>query len=424
MQKPTPKDATEVVSEELTVRRLTSLDAESYNHLSLEAFRKNPKNFARSYEEERGRPLEQVASHLDQNVCIGVFEGDVLVGSVTLAKEHLEKMSHKGDIREMYVDDTRRGRGIGKRLLEALFIEAESQGIEELGLTVGKANAPAIRLYESMGFTVWGEERAGLKLRDGTPVDEYHMAKRIGAASEVGEAELDAERGKGRAKVGAVTETLTSRTFRRRYLDAFGGRESYSESYMQDAVLCLHEMISSDPHYAELWDGAWEGAGRFEHYDFSTLGGNTVYVDRMVTNSGRYLNEILTRSTFMHLGTAAQVRLNLEAALRGERSSLGEVARQIRSALETKMFQNAAREIASERNRRLAAAFGLQSPHQIIPAHRFQYPSYDVVIPEQMEAYMNGDRTERVFSIGEWTHSDLNNGHFPVAQRGQQSAET
>lgn len=417
MDKPTLTDRAEVVSEALTVRRLTPSDAEGYNRLRLEAFQRNPGNFARSYEEERDRPLEQVAEHLGQNICIGVFEGDVLVGSVTLMKEHLEKMSHKGDIREMYVDDTRRGRGIGKRLLEALFVEAEAQGVEELGLTVGKANAPAVRLYESMGFVAWGEERAGLKLRDGTPVDEYHMAKRMGSVSEVSEAEVDAEREKGRAKLGEATETLTSRTLKRRYLDAFGGRESYSESYMQDAILCLHQMLSSDPRYVELWDGAWERAGRFEHNDFSTLGGNTIYVDRMITNSGRHLNEILTRSTFMHLGTAAQVRLNLEAALRGERSSLSEVARHLRSAIETKMFQNAAREIANERNRRLATAFGLQSAYQIIPAHRFQYPNYDVVTPEQMEAFMNGDRTENVFGIGDWTHSDLNNGHLPLAQR-------
>lgn len=422
MDKPTSTDRAEVVSEELTVRRLTPLDAEGYNRLRLEAFRRNPGNFARSYEEEKDRPLGQVAEHLAQNTCIGVFEGDVLVGSVTLMKEHLEKMSHKGDVREMYVDDTRRGRGIGKRLLEALFAEAESQGVEELGLTVGKANTAAVRLYQSVGFVIWGEERAGLKLRDGTSVDEYHMARKMGSDSDVSEEEVDVELGKGRAKLGEATEALTSRTFRRRYLDAFGGRENYNESSMQDAVLCLHQMLSSDPRYAELWDGAWERAGRFEQYDFSTLGGNTVYVERMVTNSGRHLNEILTRSTFMHLGTAAQVRLNLEAALRGETSSLSEVARHLRSAIETKMFQNAAREIANERNRRLAAAFGLQSVHQIIPAHRFQYRDYDVVTPQQMEAYMNGDRTENVFGIGEWTYSALNDGHLPVAQQGRQEA--
>ncbi len=417
MDKPNKKNAGEVVSEELTVRRLTASDAEDYNRLRLEAFQKNPRNFARSFDEERDRPLEQVAAHLAQNTCIGVFEGDDLVGSVTLMKEHLEKMSHKADIREMYVDDTRRGRGIGKRLLLALFAEAEAQGVEELGLTVGKTNEPAIQLYKSMGFVVWGEERAGLKLKDGTSVDEYHMAKKMGPESAVDAVEVGLQVDASRARFGVATETLTSRTFKRRFLEAFAGRENYNESYMQDAILCLHDMISADPRCAELWDDAWARAG--ESYN----GSGTTFVESMVTNSGRHLNEILTRSTFMHLGSAAQVRLNLESTLRGDRSFLSEVARQIRSALETKMFQNAAREIARERNRRLAAAFGLQSEHQIIPAHRFQFPYYGVVTPEQFKAYMNGDRSENVFGIGEWKHSDLSRGQMPVFMRDQQGPQ-
>ncbi len=47
-----------------------------------------------------------------------------------------------------------RGRGWGRQLLERLLREAEQQGLQEIQLTVGLANEPALRLYESTGFLV------------------------------------------------------------------------------------------------------------------------------------------------------------------------------------------------------------------------------------------------------------------------------
>ena len=97
----------------------------------------------------------------------------------------------------------------------------------------------------------------------------------------------------------------------------------------------------------------------------------------------------------------------LRNAAKGEFNRLPELARYLREALEFKVMQHAAREIASERNKRLAVAFGLQSVHQITPVHRYQYPSYDVVTMDQFNAYMEGDRTDNVFGIGKWVKSDL-----------------
>ncbi|HEX9635059.1 MAG TPA: GNAT family N-acetyltransferase [Candidatus Limnocylindria bacterium] len=45
-----------------------------------------------------------------------------------------------------------RGRGIGRALLTALFDRARSEGIEALSLSVDANNAPAVALYQSMGF--------------------------------------------------------------------------------------------------------------------------------------------------------------------------------------------------------------------------------------------------------------------------------
>lgn len=47
-----------------------------------------------------------------------------------------------------------RGRGWGRELLEHLLDEAERRGVHEIQLTVGVANVAAVRLYETMGFSV------------------------------------------------------------------------------------------------------------------------------------------------------------------------------------------------------------------------------------------------------------------------------
>jgi ribosomal protein S18 acetylase RimI-like enzyme len=50
------------------------------------------------------------------------------------------------------VEATWRGRGIGRALLTALFERARNDGIEALSLSVSANNAPALALYQSMGF--------------------------------------------------------------------------------------------------------------------------------------------------------------------------------------------------------------------------------------------------------------------------------
>jgi GNAT superfamily N-acetyltransferase len=56
------------------------------------------------------------------------------------------------ELKRMYVDPSVRGRGIGRALVEALEREARLFGIRKVVLETGTRLAPAIRLYESMGY--------------------------------------------------------------------------------------------------------------------------------------------------------------------------------------------------------------------------------------------------------------------------------
>jgi GNAT superfamily N-acetyltransferase len=57
------------------------------------------------------------------------------------------------ELKRMYVDPSLRGRGIGRALVEALEREARLLGVTRMVLETGTRLAPAIKLYEAMGYT-------------------------------------------------------------------------------------------------------------------------------------------------------------------------------------------------------------------------------------------------------------------------------
>jgi putative acetyltransferase len=56
------------------------------------------------------------------------------------------------ELKRMYVDPSVRGRRIGRLLLEALEQEARLLGVTRIVLETGTRLAPAIRMYEAMGY--------------------------------------------------------------------------------------------------------------------------------------------------------------------------------------------------------------------------------------------------------------------------------
>jgi len=56
------------------------------------------------------------------------------------------------ELKRMYVDPSVRGRGIGRAIVEALEREARLLGVTRIVLETGTRLAPAIGLYEAMGY--------------------------------------------------------------------------------------------------------------------------------------------------------------------------------------------------------------------------------------------------------------------------------
>jgi len=85
-------------------------------------------------------------------------------------------MPDEVDIHNVAVHRDFRRRGLGRRLLERVVLEARGRGSSRITLEVRKSNLPAQKLYESMGFAVIGL-RKGYYSDDGE--DAFLMTLRL-----------------------------------------------------------------------------------------------------------------------------------------------------------------------------------------------------------------------------------------------------
>jgi ribosomal protein S18 acetylase RimI-like enzyme len=154
----------------MEIRQVLAKDADKYQEIRLEALQTNPEAFASSYEEEEMYSLERFRSRLqdDHSYTFGAYEQDKLVGVVSLVVEQKNKIKHRANIYAMYVKPDRRGNGIAKNLMvEAIKMANQLEGIEQVYLSVVSSNEPAKRLYQSIGFKIYGLDKRAIKIDDG-----------------------------------------------------------------------------------------------------------------------------------------------------------------------------------------------------------------------------------------------------------------
>ncbi len=145
------------------VTRLQPSHAALYRQLMLEGYELAADAFTSSAEERAAEPDEfwvrRIADPSGMTAAFGAFEQQALVGTVALEFSAKPKTRHKALVIGMYVTPSARGKGAARALLKAAIDAAESSGgVLLLTLTVTEGNEPAIRLYRSAGFEVFGVE--------------------------------------------------------------------------------------------------------------------------------------------------------------------------------------------------------------------------------------------------------------------------
>lgn len=96
---------------------------------------------------------KSIASELTNPLALWLVaqEGDTLMGYVGS-----QTCLDETDMMNIAVSPAFRRRGIAKGLIEALVAALREKGSRQLTLEVRASNAPAIRLYNSLGFTQVG----------------------------------------------------------------------------------------------------------------------------------------------------------------------------------------------------------------------------------------------------------------------------
>jgi RimJ/RimL family protein N-acetyltransferase len=112
-----------------------------------------------------------------QGIMLNALEGERVVGWCDVRRVDAEISKHCG-ILGMGLVDGYRGRGLGERLIRQTLdaIRKSDLGIERVELTVWGSNAPAISLYEKVGFVHEGRKVDARKI-DGVTDDVILMAK-------------------------------------------------------------------------------------------------------------------------------------------------------------------------------------------------------------------------------------------------------
>lgn len=148
------------------VRVLNVQDVDEFRRVRLDALRLHPEAFLASYDDEslfdRGQFAERLAT--PGLTRFGAFAHEEMVGLVGLQIPAGAKVRHKAHLFSMYVAEGHRRYGLANRLVQAVIDAAREAGALVLQLTVTAGNAPAQRLYDRMGFRVYGIERRALQI--------------------------------------------------------------------------------------------------------------------------------------------------------------------------------------------------------------------------------------------------------------------
>lgn len=160
-------------------RILQAEDVIAYRGIRLRALQEHPEAFGSSAEDFTLLSDDSIKHSLVAGqpdiVTIAAFVDDQIVGILTAERLRRPKIRHRANIAGMYVAAEHRGQGYARALMQtALDYLTSLGGVEQVTLSVTSGNAPARRLYRSMGFVTWGVDPAYIRVNE-----QYHDMEKM-----------------------------------------------------------------------------------------------------------------------------------------------------------------------------------------------------------------------------------------------------
>jgi GNAT superfamily N-acetyltransferase len=108
----------------------------------------------------KGIPRERVERSIEHSLCAGAFDGGMQVGFARAITDY----ATFAYIADMYVLESHRGRGISKRIMEALMTHPDLRGLRRWHLVTRDAHG----LYAQFGFAALEnpERHMGINVRN------------------------------------------------------------------------------------------------------------------------------------------------------------------------------------------------------------------------------------------------------------------
>jgi len=153
--------------EHLEIAEIKSENVATYKQFLGTGLHNDEENFRISPTDDSNSPFP--TNDREDSFTLGAYLDGQLAGIVSFARDgqDREKLRHKGILFRMYLSNEYRGKGIAKKLIEALIDRVRKiDTIEQINLTVIATNTGAKTLYEKFGFVTFGTEQNAIKWKD------------------------------------------------------------------------------------------------------------------------------------------------------------------------------------------------------------------------------------------------------------------
>ena len=153
----------------ISIRKAVANDAEEMAQLFMRAWQISmkhfvPDGFVDQFQIEIQKEKYASRATDPQWTLLVAQYNDKIIGMIGAVNDNTERSFYQREIKSMYVDPDFQKQGIGKLLIEKLFLDLKKQQVQSAMLWCIKANQPACSFYEKHG---------GQKIENIPPPEEY-----------------------------------------------------------------------------------------------------------------------------------------------------------------------------------------------------------------------------------------------------------